>query len=262
MKKVTTLICAATTLVAATSLSFAQAPAETPAGSWVLTPSYVSQYMFRGTRLGGQSFQPSLEYDRGALAVGVWSNFPMADRVPGQSDPEFDFYGSYTFNVNASTTVVPGFTAYTYPDADKSAGFYKATFEPSLALNYTTPFGLKLTPKLYYDVVLAGPTAELTGSYALPLTSIGSELDFTATIGDFIWKSYAENTTPDIKNWGEYWLIGVSAPFQLTTKSKLTIGLAYTKGWGNYLKQPGSAAVQNPAAVEKVVFSLSYAYTF
>lgn len=268
MKKVTTLILAASTFVAVNSLSFAQtatdaAPAaETPSGSWVLTPTYVSQYMFRGTRLGGQSFQPSIEYDRGALAVGVWSNFPMADKVPGQSDPEFDFYGAYTITANSAVTVVPGFTYYAYPDADKSIGFYKATFEPSLALNYTTPFGLKLTPKLYYDVVLDGLTAELTGAYAVPLTAIGSELDFTATIGDFKWSSYAENTTPDIRNYGNYWLIGVAAPFQITKESKLTIGLAYTKGWNNFLKQQGSPQVANSAAVEKVVFSVSYGYTF
>ncbi|HKB58176.1 MAG TPA: hypothetical protein VKC51_11365, partial [Lacunisphaera sp.] len=74
----------------------AQTPAPAPAaapttGSWVITPAVASQYMFRGTRLGGPSFEPTIEYDYGSLAVGVWGNIPIKDKVDGQSDPEFDF---------------------------------------------------------------------------------------------------------------------------------------------------------------------------
>src|SRR5207244_5964724 len=58
-----------------------------------------SDLMFRGARLGGPSFEPSIEYDQGSLAVGVWSNFPIKSKVVGQSDPEFDFYGSYSFDI-------------------------------------------------------------------------------------------------------------------------------------------------------------------
>ena len=74
-----------------------------PSSSWVFTPSFASQYMFRGARLGGPSFEPSLEYDAGNLAVGVWNNTPLKDKVVGQSDPEFDFYGSYTIEAIKDT---------------------------------------------------------------------------------------------------------------------------------------------------------------
>src|SRR5438874_2273891 len=69
-----------------------------PSSSWLIQPAVASTYMFRGARLGGAGFEPTIEYDAGPLAAGVWANFPFKDKVPGQSDPEFDFYGSYTID--------------------------------------------------------------------------------------------------------------------------------------------------------------------
>jgi uncharacterized protein (TIGR02001 family) len=251
----------ATTPAPAPAPAATPAPEAAPSYSIVLTPSVVSQYMFRGARLGGPSFQPSVEFDAGSLAIGVWSNFPIDDKVQGQSDPEIDPYGSYTFTINDSLSIVPGFTWYNYPDADKNAGFYKSTFEPSLAVNYTVK-GIKFTPKLYYDVVLDGPTYELTVSYALALPDAGSELDFAATAGTFKWKDAFENTSPQVKNWGDYWQVGVSAPFTVTKNSKFIIGVAYTEGSGNYLKQGTDGKVKNTAAVGRGVITASYAITF
>jgi hypothetical protein len=217
--------------------------------------------MFRGVRLGGPSFEPNVEFDSGSLGIGVWANFPIKDKVLGQSDPEIDPYAYYTFTINESLTIVPGFTWYNYPDADKNAGFYKSTFEPSIALNYTL-YDVKLTPKLYYDLVLEGFTAELTMAYAVSLPSIGSELDFTATGGTYKWKDYAENTAPKIKNWGDYWSLGVSLPFALTKQSKLTVGWAYTAGSSNYFKQGSAPRSVNAAALGRGVATVSYTWTF
>src|SRR3954470_11149726 len=86
----------------------------TPSSSWLIQPSVVSQYMFRGTRLGGPSFEPTVEFDSGNLALGIWSNFPIKDKVAGQSDPEIDPYGSYKLVINDAFNVQPGFTLYTY----------------------------------------------------------------------------------------------------------------------------------------------------
>lgn len=267
MKKIALTIAA---LVAGASLS-AQAPAPAatapaaPApvtGSWVFTPAFASQYMFRGARLGGPSFEPSLEYDYGSFAGGVWSNFPLKDKVDGQSDPEFDFYGSYSMDVVKDTlSLQPGVTIYTYPNAKKANGFYKATFEPNLALNYTVG-GVKFTPKIYYDFVLKGATAELTAAYTVPLKDLNTELDFTGTYGTFKWTSAAADTTPDIKNWGDYYLLGVAAPYQVTKDSKITVGWAYTKGSSNFFKQGTAGKVANSAAIGRGVLTLSYAITF
>lgn len=263
MKKIVLVIAgliACSTLPAQTTVA-TPPPAEAPAASWTLTTSVASQYMFRGTRLGGASLQPSIEYDAGSLGLGIWANVPLKDKVVGQSDPEFDFYGFYSMEVAKDISVVPGFTIYTYPDAKKSDGFYKATFEPSIALNYTLG-GFKLTPKLYYDFVLKGPTAELTAAFAVPLKDLGTELDFTAAAGTFIWKDYAPETNPDIKNWGDYYMVGVTAPFQISTDSKITIGWAYTKGSNNYLKQGTDGKVANSAAVGRGVLTISYILNF
>jgi len=267
-KKTTSVILAAALSLGALSTQAqtataapAPVPETAPSYSWVFTPSVASQYMFRGARLGGPSFQPTLEFDQGNLAVSVWANFPLADKVPGQSDPEYDVSGSYTLTVNDSTSIVPGFTWYNYPRADKSAGFYKMTFEPSIALNYTVA-GVKLTPKLYYDMVLHGPTYELTAAAALPLKDAGTELDFTATIGTFKWTDAFEDSSPAYKNYGNYWLLGVAAPFQLTKNGKLTVGVAYTKGSDNFIKQGTSPKFENTAAVGRGVVTISYAITF
>lgn len=264
-KKITSVILCAALCLGALSTHAQTAPApvaETASSySWVFTPAFVSTYMFRGARLSGPAFEPTIEFDQGSGAIGVWASYPMDKTVPGQSDPEYDVYGSYTVTVNDATSIVPGFTWYNYPRADKSAGFYKMTFEPNVALNYTVG-GVKLTPKLYYDLVLKGPTYELTAAAALPLKDAGTELDFTATIGTFKWTDAFENSDPSYKNYGNYWLLGVAAPFQLTKNSKLTVGFAYTKGSDNFLKQGSLPKYENTGALGRGVVSISYAITF
>ncbi len=267
-KKIASLLLSALTigaLSASAQTPAAPAPAAdaAPSSSWTFTPSFASQYMFRGARLGGPSFEPSIEFDSGSLALGVWSNFPIADKVDGQSDPEFDIYGSYSIEVVKDTlSWVPGFTIYTYPNAKKANGFYTATFEPNLAINYSVA-GWKFTPKIYYDVVLKGPTLELTAAYTVPLKDLDTELDFTGTAGTFKWTSAAADTSPDVKNWGNYYLIGVSAPFQIVKDTqKLVVGVAYTKGSDNFIKQGSFAKVANSAAVGRGVVTISYAITF
>lgn len=237
------------------------AMASEPSLSFVVTPAIVSQYMFRGVRMGGLSFQPSVEADCGDLAVGVWMNTPIRDKVPGQSDPEIDPYGSYTFNLSGALSVQPGFTVYTYGHAPLDQGFYHATFEPSLAVNYTLR-GVRLTPKLYYDVVLEGPTYEFDASSAVPLAELGTELDFTATVGTFAQKNVVNGATPKVKKWGNYWLFGVAAPFTISSSAKFTVGFAYTAGSGNYMKQGFASKVKNGAALGRGVVSVSYNWTF
>lgn len=254
--------------VSALSLSAqtaASAPAPSaliaPSVSVTIAPSFVSQYMFRGQRRGGASFQPAVEASYGNSVVGLWSNFPMKDKVVGQSDPELDLYGAHSFAINESISVVPGFTFYDYPSASTKAGFYRSTFEPSVAVNYTYS-GVKLTPKLYYDVTLRGATYEVTGAYAYPLKDLGTELDFTATIGTYKLTDVINHASPSVKSWGDYWLVGVAAPFQINKESKVTIGFAYTKGSDAFYKQGSFPKSSNPRAVGRGVVTLGYSYTF
>jgi len=227
----------------------------------VLTPSLVSQYMFRGVRLGGFSFEPTVEVDAGSGALGVWSNFPVAGRIDGVSDPEIDPYGWYTIAISASLSIVPGFTVYTYPNADTNAGSFRSTFEPSLAVSYSVA-GLTLTPKLYYDLVLEGPTLELAAAYGIPIKAANTTLGIAATVGTYEWDNSARDASPRLRNWGDYWLLGVTLPFTLSKRSTLTVGFGYSEGSGNFYKQGGAPKYRNDAAVGRGVASLGYALTF
>ena len=67
----------------------AQAPAAKPAAApaYTVTSTFtaVSQYMFRGQRLGGPSWQPSVEVAAGDFTAGLWSNLPFKDKVKDSS---------------------------------------------------------------------------------------------------------------------------------------------------------------------------------
>jgi uncharacterized protein (TIGR02001 family) len=261
MNKKLLLSCAGA-LIAGSAVALGQTTAAAPAVSVTATASLVSQYMFRGLRVSDGGFQPTVEASSGDWVLGAWGNFPFnGDKVPDSSDPEIDLYGSYSFALQEGMTLTPGFTSYHYPNAPKSAGFYRSTFEPSIALSYTVD-GVKLTPKFYYDFVLKGPTYEITAFYALPLKEIGSELDITATYGGYEWKEYVNDASPDVKATGQYWLVGVAVPFQVTPKSRVTVGFAYTEGRKAYLKSGNDAKTSNAGAVGRGVASVSYSYTF
>lgn len=246
--------------------SFAQAPAAAPAAapavSVTATAAVSSTYMFRGQRLSAAAFQPAVEMASGDLTLGAWSNFPFdGDKVPDSSDPEIDLYGSYTFKLGENLSLAPGFTSYHYPKAPESLGFYRWTFEPNVALNYTVS-GFKLTPKIYYDTVLEGFTYEITGFYAVPLKDIGTELDFVATAGTFKLKDAGNDVSPALKSVADYWLVGVSMPFQLAPNQKLTIGFAYTEGRNAFFKQGSAPKFENTLAVSRGVATIAYSFSF
>jgi uncharacterized protein (TIGR02001 family) len=249
-------------MLALLALAAPTAWCDTPeALSWTVSPSYVSQYMFRGERLGGPAFQPSLEADFGGWALGVWNSDPLAGRVPGQSNPEIDPYGSYTIKLGENLSLQPGFTWYTYPRAPLDQGYFRSTFEPSLALNWTAA-GVTLTPKVYYDVILRGPTGELNGAYAVPLKSIGSELDFAATIGSYVLADSVNRASPRVKSGGNYWLVGVTLPWTLPGRFTIKVGWAYTRGTGAYLESAGSPRTGNALEAGRGVATVTLNVTF
>ena len=184
-----------------------------------LTPSVVSEYMFRGVRVGGLAFQPTVELSSGNFGLGVWTSTFFNDRTSGDSDPEVDPYAYYTFKVNDRLSLTPGFSVYTYPDADESAGYFKSTFEPYFGFNYTMG-GVTLAPKIYYDTVQKGATYEMNSSYSVALVAQKTSLDFAFTIGTYSWKNSEKGAVPELKNRGDYFQIGVSSPFQLAENLK------------------------------------------
>ena len=260
-----TLLTAALATAAAPAQAEETVPPAVPSSlTATVTPSYVSAYMFRGIRISGAAFEPSVEADTGNWALGLWGNFPLASRVPGQANTEIDPYVFYTCPLNTRLALVSGIEAYVYPRAEFGAGAYRSTVEPNLALNATWQ-GFRLQPKAYYDLTARVPTMELNAASAVPLTTLGTELDFTATVGSRIGArtlTTGANGLPGDRAWGNYWLAGVALPFQLSAGLKLTVGYAYTRGSDVRLKAGALPPMANPAAVGRGVLSVALAYTF
>jgi hypothetical protein len=223
--------------------------------------SVVSQYVFRGERLGGPSVQPYVELGAANLTLGLWTNIPIRDKVAFTSDPEVDFYGAYDFKLTDRLSLTAGFTLYDYPNAPTDAGYYRATFEPNVALNYTVT-GIKFTPKIYYDLVKRGPTYEVSAVSALPLARLGTELDFTGVVGTVDRRNVVNGASPRVKAYADYWLAGFAAPFQLTKESKITLGWAYTKGSNAYSKAGTLPQEPDPLAAGRGVVTITFAHSF
>jgi hypothetical protein len=202
------------------------------------TPSWVSEYMFRGQRRAGSSFQPSVEADGSGLAGGVWMSFPVAERVQGQGNPETDAYASYTANLGNSLSLQPGFTFYNFAGGTGTP----SAFEPNLALNWSAD-GIRLSPKIYEDVSRQIFTGEINAVTALPLRAWGTELDLGATLGDF--SGHGERSG--------YWLAQATLPYQLGAHARASVGCGYTEGFSGH---------RVPLQASRGVVTLALAYSF
>lgn len=228
---------------------------------WTVTPAVVSQYIFRGLRVDGPSFQPSVEFGWERWTAGVWSSVPLEDAVPDLSDPEIDLYASYTWPLSAAVSVMPGATLYGYPRADRSAGAYRWTFEPSLAANVTWA-GVRLTPKLSYDARLRGTTGEVAAAYAWPLQRLGTELLFTAAWGAFAVDKAVAGAVPAVRQRGAFASAGVTLPYQLAAYGRAFVGWSYHRGYDSETRTGTGPWTPEPAAVSRGVFSVGYALTY
>jgi len=238
-----------------------------PEISGTLGSTVVSQYLYRGERLGGPSLQSWAEVDPGNLGLGVWTDLPFAggSSPARQSNPEIDPYAYYRVSLADGLAVIPGFQVDTYPQADIGSaakpGYFRTRAEPSVALDCRF-HGVTLAPKVAYDFTLRGETYEVTALYAVPVSAIGSEVDFKATGGYFNYANGLVNATSAARAIGGYWLAGAEVPFQLTRRSRLTIGWAYAEGFDNTLQAASGSRVANPLAAGRGVVSLAFAWTF
>ena len=226
-----------------------------------LTSMLVSDYLFRGQRLGGLSLQPGFDLNTGESLAGISANFPVKDKVADQSDPEFDVYASHSCSLRDEWRLIPGFTFYVYPNAPTRAGYYRSIFEPSLALSYTVA-GVRITSTCYYDFARKGPTFELASALALPLKTLGTELDLAASVGDYRLRDGFKNAAPEKKLSGNYWSLGASVPFQITSTSNIRIGISYSAGFNSHIKQGAAPRTGNPLAARRAIAQVGYSLSF
>lgn len=133
--------------------------------------------------------------------------------------------------------------------------------EPNLGLNYKVG-SLTLSPKVYYDAILEGPTLEMNGGYTVPLSKLRTQLDFSASLGTYFWNNSVQGAHPKLDNYGSYYLIGVCAPYQITEHITATAGLAFTEGFSNYFDSTGTDRTRNTLAKGRFVGSFALAYKF
>jgi uncharacterized protein (TIGR02001 family) len=233
-------------------------------GSFTVTPAFASQYMFRGVRLGGPSFQPSVEYAKGPWTLGVWANQPLAKDKDFDEMPtwlyEYDFYASYEWAVVPDKfTITPGVTFYSYPKVDETLDdTYKMTIEPSLSFGYTLE-DITFSLNLFYDLTLKGPTYEFGVDYTIPVKPL--DIKLSALVGSYSWSEMTPNADSKFKNTGSYWQAGIAIPYEFSDNSSLTVGWYYTKGLDNNFHEEGEK-IKNPDAVGRGVFNVSFSYRF
>lgn len=224
--------------------------AQEPTGS--VTAAWTSQYLFRGQRYAGPSFQPDVEMDGPDWTAGVDASVPTGDSADAFSRKEIDVYGSLTWSISPAFSVQPGATWFTFPGGVNQAyagssesPLTRQALEPNLAVNVTAG-PVKFTPKAYLDVAWHTATVEINAAAALPLRDIGTELDFGGTLGTY--RPYAGGVGS-----GDYWLLQACLPYQLGRHWRASGTAGYTAGFDT---------TDVPLRASRAFFTLSLAYNF
>jgi uncharacterized protein (TIGR02001 family) len=185
------------------------APAEGSALSVTVDVTYVSDYIFRGAKLGDASLQPSIEAAYGDFYAGVWHTSEISSSTTNST--ETDLYAGYGFAVSDVVSLDAGVTRYTYEGGsgdDSTEVFIGAAFD------------VLLSPSLYYyyDFDYEVSTVEASIGYSFPIDQIGASLDLSAKYG---WVS------PDAGEDRNYAVLGAAVPYSLSETATLTVGVDY-----------------------------------
>lgn len=146
---------------------------------------YATEYVFRGTSLGTDVFQPGIEVAVGDFYAGVWGSTGIGDSSDSTAD-EIDYYAGYGFALPGPVSGDIGATIYHYPETGSAFDFGdSSTFEVYGGLSFDTV----LAPSVYayYDFNLENFTAEGTIGHSIPVgerTSLDLGLNAGLSTGD------------------------------------------------------------------------------
>jgi hypothetical protein len=243
--------------------SYSQPPDEAR-GIFTITPTFDSAHTFRGIYLGGPSFQPTLEYSRGPLALELFANFPLTNEIP-PPDPvehEVDLTASYQWGIIPDVfTIKPSVALCKFPRLMNGDELYKYTIEPNLSFVFSTSHTDFLLT-YYYDVVIKGATYEAGIDCSVPIKDSGFEIAGWARIGRYDWSDTVHNSPSKVRNSGDYFKAGISVLYELTKSTKLNVGWYYERGTNNYIQTGGSAKAPDTDAVSRGFFNVALAYSF
>jgi uncharacterized protein (TIGR02001 family) len=201
------------------------AEASTKSYSVTLDNTIASEYIFRGIEVADATFHPSVEVAYGDFYTGVWGALPFNNDNGGDFQ-EFDFYAGYGYALNDTWKLDVGATHYYYGDTpasqDTTEVYLGVTGKVSVLT--TSVYG-------YYDIDLQSASFIGSAGYSLPITQIGTSLDFTATLG-YVDNGQIASAAP--ANY-TYWGLAVAVPYKLSDSATVTTGVAYTNGDQNAL---------------------------
>ena len=227
MKK-TALLFAAFAVVASVSVK-----AQDSKSSYSVTSdfAYTSKYVFRGVQQSADAFQPSVEISAENAYIGLWTSQPITRHY----NNEVDVYGGYKYKFNEQLSFEGVGTYYWYPEAHKSLGQTKNTYEAGLGATYTI-YGVSTTVYYYYDFRLHTNTLQGSVGYSLPLKQIGASLDLSA----FYALANTRNALPDaagprIHDGSSYYGFDVSLPYKLSEKATLSPAVHWADDSNNVL---------------------------
>ncbi len=169
--------------------------------------SYVSDYVFRGVRLGEASIQPSVEAAYGDFYAGAWHSSELSHN---DGATETDLYAGYGYKLNDKVKLDAGVTRFTYSggsDLDTTEVYVGASVD------------VLLSPSVYFyhDFDLEVNTVEASIGYSIPVDAIKASVDLSAKLGNV--SAPGEDYT--------YGVAGVAIPYKLSETATLTVGADY-----------------------------------
>jgi uncharacterized protein (TIGR02001 family) len=191
---------------------------------------FTSEYVFRGTKVTDQAFQPSLEVDSNNFNLGVWTSQPLLH----SQQNEVDIYGGYKYAVNKDLSVQAVATYYLYPEFSKTSKTNidgaRNSFEPGIGLTYTIA-GFSPSAFYYYDTVLKQHTGLGSLGYALPLAGLGTELDLTGYYGIVGGRDVTPSLVKHVHQSYNFAGADVSLPYKLAPNTTLTLAAHYATNY-------------------------------
>ncbi|MDR2673774.1 MAG: TorF family putative porin [Opitutaceae bacterium] len=225
MKKVAILL---SSLVAGVSML---AQSNEPSSSYKVSAdfTYANEYVFRGIKSAGNSFQPSIEVTIDEFYVGFWTNQP----VTKNQENELDIYVGYKQQITENLQLDVVATYYWYPEA-RTFGT-KKTYEAGVGATYNLR-GLSFSAYGYYDFRLEATTLQASAGYSFPLEALGTSLDFNVYLGTVS----ARDTDPDalrtgVKEAYNYYGADLTLPYRLNDNAILHAGIHYASNDGEPL---------------------------
>lgn len=207
--------------------------------------TYVSDYVFRGTKLADASVQPSVEAAYADFYLGAWHT----DGISDSTGSETDFYAGYGLKLNDTVKLDAGVTQYTYNGGSGN---------DSTEVYVGAAADVLLSPSLYayYDFDYENTTVEASIGYSFPIDAIKASLDLSGKVG-FV-DLGDEDSRSLVEDNYTYFVAGVAVPFKLSETATLTVGGEYIYNNEDTISAFKSGSTEHDILVGKVGISIGF----